>query len=434
VTRSSRILGTVGLAMAVALARPAVVRAQEADSCLKCHLEATGNERVLGPARDFQDDIHRAKGFDCTSCHGGDRQVSGLASKDPARGYIGVPARQAVPAMCGKCHSDPEFMKRYNPALRVDQALEYETSVHGKRLRSHTDPKVAVCTSCHTAHSIRPASDPKSTVYPSRIPDLCGHCHADSTLMEGYQIPTDQLENYKTSVHWKAISEKGDLSAPACNGCHGNHGATPPGIASVQNVCGQCHSVMSDFFSQSPHAKAFAEKKMPACATCHSNHEILTTSDDMLGLGEESFCVRCHSADGKAGKAAVEMLGLVRSLREAADQAGEILQRAEASGMEVSKDIFDLTEARNAIILARNSVHLASVDAVKKEVDRGLEIASTAHARGEKALKEYDFRRKGLAISLGIILAVIAGLVLAIRRLERRPAGGDEGQETRGRA
>src|SRR6266540_7241295 len=33
--------------------------------------------------------------------------------------------------ICGRCHSDAQFMKRYNPALRVDQVAEYATSVHG---------------------------------------------------------------------------------------------------------------------------------------------------------------------------------------------------------------------------------------------------------------------------------------------------------------
>jgi len=43
------------------------------------------------------------------------------------------------------------------------------------------------------------------------------------------QIPTNQFAEYRTSVHWEAMSKRGDLSAPSCASCHGNHGAKPPG-------------------------------------------------------------------------------------------------------------------------------------------------------------------------------------------------------------
>ena len=100
------------------------------------------------------------------------------------------------------------------PTLRVDQVAEYATSVHGRRLRELADPKVATCVSCHPAHNIRPPSDPKSSVYPLHVADTCGRCHSDAKYMASYKIPTDQVAKYKTSVHWKAMTAKGDLSAP----------------------------------------------------------------------------------------------------------------------------------------------------------------------------------------------------------------------------
>jgi hypothetical protein len=56
---------------------------------------------------------------------------------------------------------------------------------------------------------------------------------------------------------------------------------------------------------------------------------------------------------------------------------------------------------------------------VKEEVQAGLEITAKAQARGQRALKELDFRRLGLAISVTIILALIVGLLLKIRQRER---------------
>ena len=64
--------------------------------------------------------------------------------------------------------------------------------------------------------------------------------------MKEYGIPTDQYEKYSKSVHGVALLQKHDLGAPACNKCHGNHGATPPGVESISKVCGTCHALNAD--------------------------------------------------------------------------------------------------------------------------------------------------------------------------------------------
>ena len=390
------------------------------ESCTACHL-ATGDERLAQPVKNFAEDIHAAKGFGCVACHGGDPKQAGMEAMDPAKGYIGKPDRSQVAQVCGRCHSDARFMKRFNPSLRIDQVTEYATSVHGRRLKDLGDPKVATCASCHPAHAIRPPSDPKSSVHPLRVVETCGRCHADPKHMEAYRIPTDQVQRYRTSVHWKTMTEKGDLSAPTCNDCHGNHGAAPPGVSWVGNVCGQCHTVMAELFTKSIHAKAFAQMGVPGCATCHENHGIQAASDELLGLGPGSACVACHAAGDKGGKAAVDLRGLIDSLRTETDRARAILLRAEHAGMEVSQAQFDLNGARDALVKAQAAVHAFSTEAVRKETEPGLAVSAKAHARGVRALDELQFRRKGLAVSVLIILAMIGGLVVKIRQFERRP-------------
>lgn len=393
--------------------RPAV------ESCASCHLE-TGDERLAKPVKDFETDVHKAKGFGCAACHGGDPKEGGMEAMDPAKGYMGKPERQQVAQVCGRCHADARFMKQYNPALRVDQMAEYATSVHGRRLRELGDKKVATCVSCHPAHTIKPPADPTSTVHPLKVADTCGGCHANPTYMAEYKIPTDQLQKYRQSVHWKAMSVKGDLSAPTCNDCHGNHGAAPPGISWVGNVCGHCHSIQGDLFKASVHAKVFAQIGVPGCATCHDNHEIKETSDAMLGLGDQAVCRSCHTAGDKGGQSGAEMRALIDSLRAESEKAGAILARAEQAGMEVSQAQFDLNGAKDALVKARAAVHTFTVGAVEKDADPGLAISKRAYDRGVRALNELQFRRKGLGVSLVIILALIAGLVLKIRQGERR--------------
>ena len=242
--------------------------------------------------------------------------------------------------------------------------------------------------------------------------------------MASYKIPTDQVAKYKTSVHWKAMTVKGDLSAPTCNDCHGNHGAVPPGINWVGNVCGQCHSLTADLFKKSVHAKVFAVMGNPGCATCHENHGIQTPGDFMLGLGDKAVCVTCHGAGDKGGKTAMEMRALIDSLSADTEKADAILLRADHAGVEVSQAQFDLNGAKDALVKARTAVHSYMVAPVKQEVEAGLAISAKAYARGVRAMEEPRLRRVWFGVSLVVILALIAGLVMKIRQTDRRRVAG----------
>jgi predicted CXXCH cytochrome family protein len=419
------VLGRAAMGLVLALGalaaggRPAAAQpAAEADGCTTCHLE-TGDDRLAEPARRYAEDIHRAKGFGCVACHGGDGTAPGPEAMDPAKGYIGVPRHRQVIQVCGRCHSDATFMRRYNPSLRVDQVAEYVTSVHGRRLRQLGDPKVATCASCHHAHSIKPRSDATSSVHPLNVAKTCGTCHADAKYMAGYRIPTDQLDKYTKSVHWHTLSVKGDLAAPTCNSCHGNHGASPPGVGWVGNVCGQCHTVIAELFAKSVHARVFREMGTPGCATCHQNHDIQPASPTMVGVDDQAVCAACHAAGDAGGAAAGEMRALLDRARREQGAAAALLERAEHAGMEVSQARFDLNGATDAIVKARTAVHTFTVAAVRTEAESALAVSAKAHARGVRALDDLRFRRQGLVVSLVIILALIGGLVVKIRQIDR---------------
>ena len=415
------IVSLVSLVLAAHLAAPLPTMAQTQETpggnCIACH-RLMDDERLSAPTKTFAEDIHAIRGFGCVACHGGDDTASGLAGMDPALGFLAKPARGDIPQFCGRCHSDAGFMRRYNPGLRVDQVIEYATSVHGRRLEQFGDERVATCVSCHPAHSIKPPSDPRSSVNPLRVAATCASCHSDAEYMAPYDIPTDQLEKYQTSVHWEVMSEQQDLSAPTCNDCHGNHGAAPPGVSWVGNVCGQCHSVMADMYAQSLHSQLFTMMGIPGCTTCHNNHEIHEANDALLGLSEGAVCSRCHVAGAGGGVLAATMRSLIDSLRMAVEAADSLLSKAEFSGMEVSEALFELQGAQTALVQARTAVHTFSVLAVEQDVAAGLEIAAAAYAHGEEVLDELQFRHVGLAISSAIILVLIIGLVLKIRQLE----------------
>lgn len=388
-------------------------------SCVACH-EVLGGA-MAEPVTAYRQDVHAARGFGCVACHGGDAEEAGPDAMDPARGFVGTPRGSAVLQVCGRCHSDPAFMRRYDPALRVDQVAEYLTSVHGRRLMQHGDTNVATCADCHPAHAIRPASDPESSVHPMHVARTCGACHTDSTRFAPYGIPTDQLPKYERSVHWYALSEGGDLAAPTCNDCHGNHGAAPPGVAWVGNVCGQCHAMMADLFEESRHASVFAMMGQPGCATCHGNHEILPATDEMLGLEEGTVCANCHTADDTGGQTARTMRALIDSLVTLHDSAHTLLVRAERAGVEVSQAQLELRGAMDALFRARAGVHRFAMDPVRGDVDTGMAVARQGLERGHDALRELLFRRVGLAVSVTIIVLLIVALLLKIRNLGEPP-------------
>jgi len=304
---------------------------QVKNSCLDCH---SALPEPLGVTQEkFSQDIHAQKGLTCASCHGGDP-----TSDDPDRamsrkaGWKGKIDRRQVPRLCGSCHSDPAYIRQFNPSLRTDQLDQYHTSVHGKRLAGG-DAKVAVCTDCHSVHDLRAPSDPRSTVNPVNVANTCARCHADASYMKGYSIPTDQFAKYSTSVHHEALAVRGDLSAPTCTTCHGNHGAAPPGVDRVQNVCSTCHVFQDQMYEKSSHRKAFQSASLPGCVVCHSNHGIRHPTDAMLGAGPDAVCMRCHTPGDSCDQARAGLFGELNQLDQAIQRADQVLGVAESSGM-----------------------------------------------------------------------------------------------------
>src|SRR5687767_135390 len=393
--------------------------AQKKNSCLDCHVKLD-DQRLSAPAKLFEHDVHRGRGLSCNDCHGGDPNAdTSEAAKDPRKGFLGKPGTVDIPAYCGKCHSDANLMKRFNPSLRVDQEKEYYTSVHGQLLNTGQE-KVATCISCHTVHGIRAVNDPLSSVYPLNVADTCGKCHGNADYMSGFKIPTDQVVKFKGSVHAKTLYDKQDLSAPTCNDCHGNHGAAPPGITSVANVCGQCHARQADLFQTSPHKAAFDQQGLAECITCHSNHDIATPTDQMIGTQQGTLCVNCHSSGDKGFVAAGHMRSRIDQLIASIDKSHDILSLAERKGMEVSKPKFDLKGATDALTHARVLIHSSSTDEVDKVVRPGLDVADKGYKAGLDALAELSFRRKGLVVSLVFILFLALLVYLKLRQIESR--------------
>jgi len=258
-----------GLASVILLPLARAPAEEEAD-CTTCHKEQM---------TQLPTSVHAS--LSCTECHGGPKNYQ-LSSEQLARytrpiapgevrqpfdhgaDFVGKAKRPDIPNLCGSCHADVERMNQYG--IPTDQLAAYWTSGHGKALKNNGDENVAVCTDCHGAHDIFKSSEVTSRTHPRNVPDTCGRCHGDEALMSKYDLPAQIMDEYRESVHGNLLLDLGDLGAPNCATCHGNHAAAPPGFASVQNVCGQCHQAASKNFATSIHA---SQEEFHGCVQCH---------------------------------------------------------------------------------------------------------------------------------------------------------------------
>ncbi len=321
------------LGAASALPPALLAQAPEKGSCVTCH-EILPDARLSDPVKAYTGDVHAAKGFGCVACHGGDPTVAGMAAMDPAKGYIGKPEREQLASLCGRCHSDAQFMRQYNPSLRVDQEREYLTSVHGQRLMREGDTQGGhVCGlppgAYHPAalrceferapaegrrdlrrlprerglHGLRTASLRTSRRSTSRA--STGPCSASSTI----------------SPLRPATTATGTTARPrlACPGW-----ATPAGnaIRSWRTTSRRAST-----------RKVFPMLGVPGCAACHNNHAILRARVTSCSA---SVRERPASSATSPSRRAVEKIQAMRSLLDSlilsAHRADSLLLRAENSG------------------------------------------------------------------------------------------------------
>jgi hypothetical protein len=236
--------------------------------------------------------------------------------------------------------------------------------------------------------------------------------------MKQYGIPTDQFARYNTSVHHDALAVRGDLSAPTCTTCHGNHGAVPPGVDKVQNVCATCHVFQAQMYGKSSHFKAFQDKGLPGCVVCHSNHGIHKPSDAMLGAGPAGVCLTCHARGDHCDRDRAAMLADLTQLNGAIDNADQALHLAESSGMEVSTALLTQDQARDALTKARVTIHTFQPVLVDADVQTGMKIADADLRVGKDAMVERNHRRIGLGICLIAIAIMLVGLRMYIKKIE----------------
>jgi predicted CXXCH cytochrome family protein len=366
--------------------------------------------QTTDPTAAFQDDVHATAGLTCTACH----RTAGAAGSE-------APPRTAIAPLCATCHSDAAYMRRFDPQVRVDQFLQYQTSTHGRRMAAG-DGRVATCTDCHGAHGVRRVSDARSPVAPLNVTTTCARCHGDPARMTPYGRQATPPADWSGSVHATAALKRGDASAPTCIACHGSHGATPPGVTSVANVCAQCHLREAELFRASPKKDIFDALGEAECLVCHRNHRIEPPADSWVGLQEGAVCATCHDESSDSGMTIRDVRQQLDRLSAAVSTAEALLTSAERAGMLIDEGRLALREAREHQVQSRVLVHAFAPAPFAPVAAEGVAAARRAHGIGEAAMQELQVRRTGLAVATLLVLAFLVTLGVKIRRLPDLPS------------
>jgi Cytochrome c3 len=199
-------------------------------------------------------------------------------------------------ADCLACHEDKGLTAQHggkSVSLYVD-GKKFTSSIHGS----------LSCTSCHASLEGKelPHDTPVAKVN-------CGTCHSN------------EAELHAKSLHGKAVA-RGDVLAPRCVNCHGNHDILPvkdrrsPVFAlNVPFTCGKCHREgtpvqtqrpieehnILENYSESIHGEGLLKKGLivaPNCASCHTPHSILPHTDPNSSIARRNIaktCTQCHA-------------------------------------------------------------------------------------------------------------------------------------------
>ena len=258
-----------------------------------------------------------------------------------------------IPQTCGNCHAEDAPVAKSRNISQHDILRNYEQSIHGEGMLKKGLTVTAVCTSCHTAHSVLPHTDPKSTINRDNVVATCTQCHAlieevhrkviDGELWESepHKVPIciDCHQPHEArrvfydegvsdrdcmTCHDKAVEATGRVlqavdpavmagsthATVRCAQCHTGadaalHRPCEPIVGTVD--CSICHAEEVEQHQRSIHGQLVerGDPDAPVCLDCHAGHGTQSRSDPASPTFSQNIpnlCGRCHQ-DGEAAAA-----------------------------------------------------------------------------------------------------------------------------------
>lgn len=210
-------------------------------------------------------------------------------------------AKTLSPPNCtARCHREPQAQ------APGESPVYYPDSVHGRDYLTRGNKDVAKCWDCHGKHNIRKKEDPSSTVNRRNIPLTCSVCHENQAVVVKYHIHAETpYQEYRQSVHGKALFEKGLLTfAAVCTDCHGVHNIQGVGVGPIMakrpETCGRCHVLILNEYRESIHGKEALKGNIdaPLCVDCHGEHKLMSPQDERSSASRghvSDTCSSCHA-------------------------------------------------------------------------------------------------------------------------------------------
>jgi len=281
--------------------RSALQQSTDNSFCLGCHSnpdlsKVLSNGDILSlyiDGNEHAKSVHGEAGIVCVQCH---TQIDDF----PHPEFNAVDRRDAslqLYTACRTCHAD--------------QYAKANDSVHSRALEAG-NREAAICTDCHTAHTVRRLTNPvtQQLLPDARIwvPQTCAKCHSAI------------YDKYKDSVHGAALIEETNLDVPTCIDCHGVHNIEDPTTAAFRlnspNLCAKCHTdpnimdkygistqVLSTYVADFHGTTVTLFEKLspdavtnkPVCFDCHGVHDIARVDDPQRGLEiRQNLLKRCQ--------------------------------------------------------------------------------------------------------------------------------------------
>ncbi len=197
---------------------------------------------------------------------------------------------------CLMCHEDPDLSTERNGRMF---SLFVNTTILDRSVHKDVD-----CALCHTdaAVSDYPHAENLATVD-------CGSCHEKPD------------RRFNTGIHGQAL-KLGDIHAPDCKECHGNHDILPyteprsrTYKTNIPFLCGKCHREgapvsrnynvsehnIIENYTQGIHGEGLFSKGLIVTATCndcHGNHMVLPHTSRNSTVSNNNIaktCIKCHT-------------------------------------------------------------------------------------------------------------------------------------------
>jgi hypothetical protein len=256
----------------------------------------------------------------CWDCHGA-HEI--LPKTDPKSKTNPI----HIPEMCGGCHAENAPVAKSRNVSQHNILQNYDDSMHAQGLFQQGLKVTAVCTSCHTAHSVLPHTDPESTINRNNIVGVCTQCHAlieqvHRKVIEGklWEEQPDKvpvcIDCHQPHKARRVFYEEG-VSDRDCMTCHGKDLPKKAGgtLAAVntddlshsthQNTrCAQCHTGVDPRHAERPCATVIPKVD---CAVCHAeqvNQHRASIHGQLLAKNDPDApeCLDCHSAHATKSK------------------------------------------------------------------------------------------------------------------------------------